>query len=127
MGSHNGNMPKYQKFQQIWRRGLAFASAAVFLIPMPYTLRIFSLDLYARVQADNVTVTIANRQHTYVMKIGQLAPLTTVDAPIENPKNTKGGTFGKSKFFCLNLFNSHTTHPSTQAMSATEGRRPSKP
>ena len=65
-------MPKYQKFQQIWRRGLAFASAAVFLIPMPYTLRIFSLDLYARVQADNVTVTIANRQHTYVMKIGQL-------------------------------------------------------
>ena len=45
---------------------------------------------------------------------GKLA-LVTTDAPMENPKKTKGGPWGKSKIFlCSNCLtaNSHTTYPS---------------
>uniref|UniRef100_A0A915NTX4 Serpentine receptor class gamma n=1 Tax=Meloidogyne floridensis TaxID=298350 RepID=A0A915NTX4_9BILA len=48
-------------YEKAWNRLLPFAILLIFILPLARTIQIFSYDLYARLQADNQTITIAIR------------------------------------------------------------------
>uniref|UniRef100_A0A915NVR1 Serpentine receptor class gamma n=1 Tax=Meloidogyne floridensis TaxID=298350 RepID=A0A915NVR1_9BILA len=45
-------------YEKAWKRLLPFAFLLIFILPLTRTIQIFSFDFYARLQADNQTVTL---------------------------------------------------------------------
>uniref|UniRef100_A0A914LTW2 Serpentine receptor class gamma n=1 Tax=Meloidogyne incognita TaxID=6306 RepID=A0A914LTW2_MELIC len=45
-------------YEKLWRRFLPLSVLLIFILPLTWTLQIFSHDFYAHLQADNQTITI---------------------------------------------------------------------
>ncbi|KAL3109502.1 hypothetical protein niasHT_016125 [Heterodera trifolii] len=46
------------KYKKLWRVGLPFVVAFSFILPLPFTVPIFSFGMYVHVQSDNATFTL---------------------------------------------------------------------
>uniref|UniRef100_A0A183C8N8 Serpentine receptor class gamma n=1 Tax=Globodera pallida TaxID=36090 RepID=A0A183C8N8_GLOPA len=59
------------KYEKLWHLGLPLFMAFAFIVPLPVTVPIFSLDMYIHVQEDNVSFTLDNHKTgnvTYKLK-----------------------------------------------------------
>ncbi|KAL3108018.1 hypothetical protein niasHT_014024 [Heterodera trifolii] len=71
------------KYKKLWRVGLPFVVAFSFILPLPFTVPIFSFGMYVHVQSDNATFTLDNNTtknhhlsfaefgHTFGLQIAQ--------------------------------------------------------
>ncbi|KAI3411721.1 hypothetical protein GPALN_001789 [Globodera pallida] len=62
----------------LWRRGLSFCVVATLLLPLPFTVPIFNLDMFIHVQHDNVSFTLDDHKTTNELNSTAIAAWSAV-------------------------------------------------
>uniref|UniRef100_A0A914HWL6 F-box domain-containing protein n=1 Tax=Globodera rostochiensis TaxID=31243 RepID=A0A914HWL6_GLORO len=62
----------------LWRRGLSFCIVATLLLPLPFTVPIFDMDMFVHVQHDNVSFTLDDHKTTNELNSTAIAAWSAV-------------------------------------------------
>uniref|UniRef100_A0A914H0Z9 Serpentine receptor class gamma n=1 Tax=Globodera rostochiensis TaxID=31243 RepID=A0A914H0Z9_GLORO len=66
------------RYEKLWHLGLPFFMAFAFILPLPVTVPIFSLDMYIHVQEDNVSFTLDNHKTGNELNYSEISTLSSV-------------------------------------------------